>query len=274
MAYNPSPSPLHNIQPFTMSTILMANSVLTFTAFTQRLLQPPTYMSSQRILTSTNPKALANPHVNQPRPSLHSGSEQFSETLLTSTSSFYPPLPPSALYGPPQNEGSPSSPYVLMGAQASVFHFYTPPGHHPIQQHHSPLRNTTSFVVNEPQGRSNKRRGGGGTRGGRGKRRKITSAEAVQPVAAPTCGVGPIGTELHQDSCIDESSITNPVAQSVPPLHSYTNSEAFSQQDGAKSAATDVWYFMRALDTDKEPSVWPTNKPRLRSRPNTKYVGC
>lgn len=45
-------------------------------------------------------------------------------------------------------------------------------------------------------------------------------------------------------------------------------------RDENTNTVTDVWFFLRALDTADKPEVWPTNEPILVSRPSTKFIGC
>jgi hypothetical protein len=42
----------------------------------------------------------------------------------------------------------------------------------------------------------------------------------------------------------------------------------------SKTAATDVWYFLWALDSKERPEKMPDNQPRLMAKPNCKYVAC
>lgn len=67
---------------------------------------------------------------------------------------------------------------------------------------------------------------------------------------------------------------TNP---STPTLF-VTPAANTSQPDGPSrsSTATDIWYFMRPLDSEKPPDVLPgpDEPPRIYSRPKSKFVGC
>ena len=51
-----------------------------------------------------------------------------------------------------------------------------------------------------------------------------------------------------------------------------------TRQAGRKTAATasDVWYFMRALDSPNEPGVRPDPQAELTltANPGTKFIGC
>ena len=38
--------------------------------------------------------------------------------------------------------------------------------------------------------------------------------------------------------------------------------------------ATDVYYFVRALDSEEEPTEKPTNEPILNLPPKSRYLGC
>ena len=40
------------------------------------------------------------------------------------------------------------------------------------------------------------------------------------------------------------------------------------------NSATDIWYFMRALDHPTEPTDRPTDEGILTKKPHTQYVGC
>jgi hypothetical protein len=73
-----------------------------------------------------------------------------------------------------------------------------------------------------------------------------------------------------------------PAASSAPPQHSLppplhsssTDSHNSGRRDHSKTAATDVWYFLQALDTDLEPPARPTDEPILECNPKTAFVGC
>lgn len=47
---------------------------------------------------------------------------------------------------------------------------------------------------------------------------------------------------------------------------------------GRTSAATDVWFWLRALKYHEKPTVWPSNEPEeiLRTKPDStfEFVGC
>ncbi len=43
-----------------------------------------------------------------------------------------------------------------------------------------------------------------------------------------------------------------------------------------QSTATDVWYFLRPLDSSDPPAVWPAedDEPIIYSKPQKPFVGC
>jgi len=70
-------------------------------------------------------------------------------------------------------------------------------------------------------------------------------------------------------------SSTPPQPSLLPPLHSNSTDSCNSGHcDHSKTTATDVWYFLQALNTDLEPQVQPTNEPILECNPKTAFVGC
>jgi hypothetical protein len=195
---------------------------------------------------------------------------------------LHAPAPPP---GPPHP--FPGS-YAPIHAAPSLYHqFYAVPPP-PLANHvHQPLQDTTSNVVNSSQpsgarGRGAKRKGTTSTP--KRKRRKTASATAINvqivTSAAPVCGVGPTDSDPEvtvaaADTPVPQTNTTSAAEVPPPPLHSYTTEQAVPRQrEESKSAATDVWFFLRALNTREEPEIWPTNEPRLTSKPDSKFVGC
>ncbi|KAG1789047.1 uncharacterized protein HD556DRAFT_1192771, partial [Suillus plorans] len=91
------------------------------------------------------------------------------------------------------------------------------------------------------------------------------STAAVAPAtAAAVCGVGPTSTLFSNTTPIDEPPITtvNIAAQAKQPPRD------------TKVAASDVWYFMWAVDSPKKPDKMPENQPRLKNKPDSPYVAC
>jgi hypothetical protein len=180
-----------------------------------------------------------------------------------------------------------------LGTPPGTYHpyYYTPPASAAHAPYTLPLHDTRSTTLNAPSAdnhpsqtaapakRGRKRKDP--TQGGRASKRSKTAASApgssssATPASAPPetptsaashCGVGPIDSTPAVSSAPPQPSLP-------PPLHS-TDSRNSGRRDHSKTAATDVWYFLRALDTDLEPQVRPTNEPILECNPKTAFVGC
>jgi hypothetical protein len=212
------------------------------------------------------------------------------------------PTPTNLGLNPAYNfHGSPfpdSSAYPFshsLGTPPGTYHpyYYTPPASTPHAPFTLPLHNTRSTTLNAPSvnnhpsgpsqtaapaKRGRKRKDP--AQGGRASKRSKTAASApgsstTTPASAPSeiptsaashCGVSPI------DSMPAASSAPPSLP---PPLHSSsTDSRNSGRRDHSKTAATDVWYFLRALDTDLEPQARPTDEPILECNPKTAFVGC
>jgi hypothetical protein len=107
------------------------------------------------------------------------------------------------------------------------------------------------------------------------KRRRIDNSHELD--VAPSCGVGPAGPS-HDIASSTSETIQLSVTQ--PPLESYKGYPV--PKNGPANAATDVWYFMRPLDSKDKPAQWPlldaggepVQEVVLERKPKSKYVGC
>ncbi|KAH9927851.1 hypothetical protein B0H21DRAFT_712200 [Amylocystis lapponica] len=92
---------------------------------------------------------------------------------------------------------------------------------------------------------------------------QAAAADPSQDFQVPISGVGPSVVPLYS-------------VEGAPPLvygHAYS-SLARKAASECTSYASDVWYFMRALDSNVWPETMPANQPPSMSRPrNTKFVG-
>ncbi|KAG6829586.1 hypothetical protein H0H87_010810 [Tephrocybe sp. NHM501043] len=122
----------------------------------------------------------------------------------------------------------------------------------------------------------------------RARRTQTTAAvtdENLPPIqAASHCSVGPAKPPASS-AVLAASSMpctgpgaSDPPLGPLPPLHSFGADFDNHNSEGLKSAASDVFYFLRALEVDEEPKVCPDpeKEPRLtkNSGKKVKYVGC
>ncbi|KAF8886040.1 hypothetical protein CPB84DRAFT_1850189 [Gymnopilus junonius] len=110
-----------------------------------------------------------------------------------------------------------------------------------------------------------------------GKHQKKNSAAVVTEITpSPHCGVGPPSVvPLAQAEVVHQTSNsleTSSSALTVP--ESASMAHASRRYHDLPAAATDVWYFLRALETDVEPAMRPTDEVFLTYKPKTKFVGC
>ncbi|KAF8999988.1 hypothetical protein BDQ17DRAFT_1427471 [Cyathus striatus] len=113
-----------------------------------------------------------------------------------------------------------------------------------------------------------------------------------------SCGVGPSLSTTPVSSSIDSITLESPTISTslsceTVPVASCASSLDFSRttatafdsgraessskpRSHCASTATDVWYFLRPLDTEEVPSIWPNpaTEPRLTEKPTSEFVGC
>jgi hypothetical protein len=72
------------------------------------------------------------------------------------------------------------------------------------------------------------------------------------------------------------ASSSGPSTPEIPPPMPASHPEPSSRYENLPAAATDVWYFMRPLQTRKEPadSEKPKNETPLTRKPSAPCVGC
>ncbi|EDR13318.1 uncharacterized protein LACBIDRAFT_309050 [Laccaria bicolor S238N-H82] len=142
-----------------------------------------------------------------------------------------------------------------------------------------PLQNASLTVLNTPDpapstARSQNKRSATSDSGTsthvRKKRKTNTTTQCVpealvpEPEPSPQCGIGP---------SILPSTI--PLAAPLALAPQLTgNASSPSHHNDLSTSATDVWFFLRALDTPNAPEVLPTNKPILTTKPSMKFIGC
>lgn len=165
--------------------------------------------------------------------------------------------------------GSPSQhPYSFENPSAGAYYhpsyyYHAPPstGYTPTFNTLLPLHDTHSTTLNAPSTNNNP----SGT--------LAAPAAPKTQSAASHCGVGPTNSSTPDGS----SSESTAASTLPPPLHSNsTDLRNSGRRDLSKTTATDVWYFLWALNTDSEvePQVRPTNEPILECIPKTEFVGC
>jgi len=114
------------------------------------------------------------------------------------------------------------------------------------------------------------------------KKRKTTDdlaaalPRATSSEVAAVCGVGPITTS--QDQAVPPAPpVSN--GQTIPPpdldLENVELARPHQLREPRMSAsATDVWYFLWAVDSKETPDRMPENRPRLTAKPDSKFVAC
>jgi hypothetical protein len=154
-----------------------------------------------------------------------------------------------------------------------------------------PLSDTTTTVINQPAtAGARKRKNAISTNStSRTKRSRAPATTTARPAAtaapgpSPICGVGP--SAALPESETQPSPITAPphpvprAASTQPPTDAYSSLRRRVTESSV--AATDVYYFLRALRTDTEPppEERPSDveEPILDRKPHSetfKYVGC
>ena len=120
-----------------------------------------------------------------------------------------------------------------------------------------------------------------------GKRKRTAQGNIGQPKhPRATAGAAPRPATVN-----DENVNPNNPGQAVPgvgpsmvasvnttttpaPLSSYQSTLRRSENSKSKQAASDVWYFMHALQTREKPMELPTNEALFRVKPSAPFVGC
>ncbi|KAF5372361.1 hypothetical protein D9615_009320 [Tricholomella constricta] len=202
----------------------------------------------------------------------HSGGYSYPLLQNPMTATFHNPhiYPTGYQQSPPTNP----SPY---GHVRPIYH----PGYN------NPLQDTRSTTLNAAPaptpatGRKRKAAQSSATQPRKRARKSATASgsdaqmtdSASIPLAAAHCGVGP--SEIP-------SADTSPASTNAapPPLRSFTAAAEETLDHGrenSKSAATDVWHFLRPLETAQEPEIRPDKdtEPILTKNPTkSPYVGC
>ena len=187
----------------------------------------------------------------------------------TPTPSFPPVLAPpyySYLQTPTQSWDSP-----IPSPNPRQFSFQA---YNPRSDSELPLADATTAVNNASSSARGRKRSTVTTSGSHAhaKRRRILHEVDV----APSCGVGP-AIPPHD---IASSASTSQLPVTQRPLESYKGYTVL--KNGPANAATDVWYFMRPLDSKDKPAQWPPldaggepiQEVVLEQKPKSKYVGC
>ena len=168
-----------------------------------------------------------------------------------------------------------------------------PPG--PVVSHPSGrdvLQETTTTVVNTttsgPARKTQKRKnqndgnalvmgtGSAPTGNGRKRQKKNTGAPVVPAEAAAVCGVGPTlqGTNSEAQALLSLQPAVS-TEQEASRATSVEHRLARAPRD-SKVNATDVWYFLWAIDCEDKPEVLPmdVDEPRLNHKPDSEFVAC
>lgn len=152
----------------------------------------------------------------------------------------------------------------------------------------APLQNMTAEVVNagttEPK-RGQKRKNtptdsvGTAPAPSRRQRKTNTGAATIVPAtAAAICGVGPVSAPSSESGTIlptGELPIAGASTMAAPSSTSLISIPRVKQSlCDTKVSASDVWYFMWAVDSPEKPEKMPENQPRLMYKPDSPYVAC
>jgi hypothetical protein len=216
-----------------------------------------------------HPYSPATPNNWSPALRFHPQPPWNTSASATPTPSFPPVLAPpyySYLQTPTQSWDSP-----IPGPNPRQFSFQA---YNPTSE--LPLADATTAVNNASTSVRGRKRSTATTSGSHApaKRRRIDNSHEVN--VAPSCGVGPASPS--HDIASSTSTPQLPVTQR--PLESYKGYTA--PKNGPVNAATDVWYFMRPLDSKDKPAQWPpldaggepVQEVVLEQKPKSKYVGC
>lgn len=236
--------------------------------------------------------------LSQPRYSLSELPSSFSEQSDLSSSMPHPapvnsymipstpyplPPPPMIVGGPtwgwpvPQTSAAPNLPFSTPlnsphpVGPLGLNYFSTVPStrqsFHDVSNTSHPLSLPTSLPLTRKRTRAN---GGPTAKWARGHR------GAVLP--AP-CGIGPPAPWSLVQSGVEAD--TEPEMGDSESVSAFSSSTFNAAERSTKSrnikrstSATDIWYFMRPLDTDEEPPERPTNEKALTQKPKSKFVGC
>ncbi|KAG1824839.1 uncharacterized protein BJ212DRAFT_1295907 [Suillus subaureus] len=215
-------------------------------------------------------------HVLQipPAQDLHSSHSGLYTTLMQA-------MPPQnfhmlcTMWGPPQyNPTNASSPLHL-----PVAGLRQPQDMMPQSAMNAPCQNTTGKVVNTGVAEKRSRKCKNMTPASRTapaqKRQKAdaSTAATTPATAAAVCGVGPVSTPSSNTVLISEPSIAAAGNMAIP-TGSGPVPQARQPPRDTKVAASDVWYFMWAVNSPEKPDKIPENQPRLMKKPNSPYVAC
>ncbi len=116
------------------------------------------------------------------------------------------------------------------------------------------------------------------------KRPRVPASLDTGPIAAG-CGVGPPVSDDGPVSAATSSPVLPAAGSSVPipgpssstslPTASYASLSQNRRPTIKQNAATDCWYFVRAVESDVQPmDLPPTSDPPLMEKPRTSHVSC
>ena len=161
------------------------------------------------------------------------------------------------------------------------------PGEVPPQIQRPVLSNATTTVVNalpQPPAKPTRKRKQGPTSAASMQKRRDTGSVATPATASALLSSG---TEPPET---EEPDFLRPALYGVGPVSSAASSAApvvqlehthfasilaKARPQASNQVATDVWYFVRPLDTAEKSSTVPENEESLKERPKTaKFVGC
>lgn len=174
------------------------------------------------------------------------------------TFSGYSPYPSHAF--PPSNSSVAPSPYTYPAPSAFTTGFPS----HAAPRPSSPVRSPISDVL-QSSGNSPKRRRTDvcpqppATPSKARKRRKKNASAPSQNQHDPLPAVFGVGPST--------------AAPDIPPPEKY-QSRLQTSKTRASATASDIWYFMRKLDSDVEPASLPEHEPTFTEKPNSEFVGC
>ncbi|CDO72222.1 hypothetical protein BN946_scf184970.g74 [Trametes cinnabarina] len=214
--------------------------------------------------------------------------QDFSHFSEYSHSSIEVPQPDhSQFHGwyPLEQETGFSQPPALPEAQIQILHWEPPQA----VDHNSATANTDTSSTSSRASRKRKEpaQPSAASRSKR-PRTSATNPQSIQPapshhhLAAQTCGTGPSQSTPMAQTCgsggpAASLSMTGAPARSVePPANDILILTTPPKSASTKRDATDVYYFIRGLDTKEEPAQRPdkASEPVLTENPKTQWVGC
>jgi hypothetical protein len=147
------------------------------------------------------------------------------------------------------------------------------------------LGDATGAVLNASTSKpARKRKAATSTASGKRVRQKALSTVSQNTQSGPTQTHGPAvpGVSPQVNPSIPATShpafpsshTTEAAPAGVPAAQCHYNSIIHKSSDSSVSSASDVWYFMRALNSNEEPTIKPSDETTFKTKPTSTFVGC